>query len=152
MTHRFKIRFMQKNYVTLFFLVILSSCRKSGTTCINCNDSCSHLKGDISGNWKMNSLRDYSAPGNLNPPWAPADPGKPVEIHFTGDSLFSYNENFTWNSYDYDRYRMIDSADFIIYSSASPTRPLFGKILGATGIELTFMGVDMGTEELFTCY
>lgn len=143
---------MQKIYIAICLLVIFSSCRKSGTSCINCSDSCSHLHGDISGNWKINSLRHYSAPDNLNLPWANADPDKPAEIHFTDDSLFSYNKYFTWNSDSYDRYKMIDSTDFIIYSSVSSVRYLFGKIIKANEMQLTFMGVDTGTEELFSCF
>jgi len=144
---------MHRIHLIILLLVMVSACKKSETSCTSCAINCSHQNGGISGNWKLESFRSYSAPANLDPPWNKADPDKPVQISFTNDSLFTCNGNFTWNSDGYDRYKIIDSADFIVYSSSPQRiRPLFGKILNAKEIQIEFMGVDTGTEEKFSCF
>ncbi len=95
----------------------------------------------------------YSYPNNPNPNWENSNPNNPVHISFSNDSVFSFNTNYFWKDAQYDRFKMIDSADFIIYSSIPlMSHPVSGKILNSSEIQLTYMGVDEGTLEKYSCY
>jgi len=143
----------QKIKIYVLFFLVFFSCKKMDNSCSSCSSHCSHQTGDIKGNWKLLASRYYSAPNNLNPPWSAPDPNKPVTLSFSYDSIFTSSENFYLNSSGYDRYRFIDPTDFQVYSSIdSFTRSLKGKILNSNEIQLTFMGVDGGTDEKYTCY
>lgn len=144
---------MQRIYIAILISTLFLSCAKSDSYCSYCNNNCSHSGGDISGNWKLEATRYFSAPGSSNPSWVNADPNKPVTIAFTNDSLFSYNDNYFWKVDSLDRYKIIDSADFKIYS----TNPSFGQpitvtILNSKEINIHYMGVDRSTDEKYACY
>jgi hypothetical protein len=144
---------MQRIFISIFIFILISACKKTDSPCQSCNSNCSHPNGDISGNWKLEATRYYSAPGNPNPPWVNADPNKPVTIAFTNDSLFSFNDNYFWKMDSLDRYKIIDSADFKIYSSnPSFAQPITVKILNSKEIDIHYMGIDRSTEEKYTCF
>ncbi len=133
--------------------LLLAACKKTDAPCSNCNSSCSHQNGDIIGNWFLEMSGSYSYPNNPNPNWENSNPNNPVHISFSNDSVFSFNTNYFWKDAQYDRFKMIDSADFIIYSSIPlMSHPVSGKILNSSEIQLTYMGVDEGTLEKYSCY
>jgi hypothetical protein len=145
--------FTQRIFFLLMGIILLTGCHKSGGTCTACAGLCTHSQGNIAGNWKLEASIGFSAPGNSNTGWVNANPAKPVTIAFANDSLFSFNENYSWNMYGLDRYKMIDSSDYRIYS----TNPSFGlpvtvKILNSKEIQIHYMGVDRSTDEKYFCY
>ncbi len=144
---------MKRIYLSLFVFLLLAACNKTDTTCSNCNSNCSHQNGDIIGNWFLEMSGSYSYPDSPNPNWEKSNPNNPVHITFDSDSIFSFNTNYYWKAEQYDRFKIIDSADFIIYSS-NPifSHPASGKILNSKEIQLTYLGVDRGTVEKYSCY
>jgi hypothetical protein len=144
---------MLRIYILLLLFALIAACHKPDSPCLYCNNNCSHQNGDIKGYWVLEMTGGYSVPNNPGPNWKNADPNKPVDIEFKDDSLFSFNDNYFWKEHKYDRYKIIDSADFIIYSSIPFfSHPISGKIINAKEIVLTYMGVDNGTEEKYACY
>ena len=144
---------MKRKYLSLSLFFLLAACHKTDAPCSTCNSNCSHHNGDISGNWLLKMSGSYSYPNSPNPNWEISNPNNPVHITFSNDSVFSFNSNYFWKDEHYDRFKIIDSADFIIYSS-NPffNHPVPGKILNSKEIQLTYMGVDAGTVEKYSCY
>jgi hypothetical protein len=142
--------------IPILLLILLSACRKSDPSCSTCSSGCSHMTGDISGDWKLEASRQYSAPNNLDPSWVPANAGVPVTISFTKDSIFTFNNNFSRSSENFDRYKFDDSAGFIYSTNPlngnTPYHPAEIVLLNSKEIELIYMGVDDGTEEKYACY
>jgi hypothetical protein len=148
---------MQRIYIAILISTLFLSCVKSDSSCSYCNNNCSHSGSDVSGNWTLEASRYYWVPGNPDPAWINANPNKPVTLSFTNDSVFAFSDNYAWKEENFDRYKLIDSADLLIYSSNPPMgdipyHPVMVKILSSKEIELTYMGIDTGTQEKYSCY
>jgi hypothetical protein len=145
--------FSQRIFFLLMRIALVTGCHKSGGDCPASASLCTHSKRDIAGNWRLEATFGFSAPGNSNTGWVNADPATPVTITFTANSLFSFNENYSWNMYGLDRYKMIDSSDYRIYSTnLSFGLPVFVKVLNSKEIQIHYMGVDRSTDEKYVCY
>ena len=144
---------MKRISLSLSLLLLIGACNKTDAPCSTCTSDCSHHNGDIIGNWFLEMSGSDSYPDHPNPNWEISNPNNPVHISFSNDSVFSFNTNYFWKDDHFDRFKIIDSADFIIYSS-NPffSHPALGKILNSKEIQLTYMGVDQGTVEKYSCF
>ena len=145
---------MQKLYLVVGFSILLFSCKKSDpVTGTNCNNP----KVSIIGHWTLVAHRSYSIPANPNPGWQTIDKSNNVTILFSKDSAFSYNSVYNFSMDNYNRFTVIDSVDFSIYSTNPPGSgnfPIYPsvsvKMTNPNEIELTYMGVDAGVQEKYT--
>lgn len=112
--------------------------------------------GNITGTWILDSSRNYQVSLNPDPPWVLVDSPTLVTIEFKDDSLFGYSNNYHWKYDSFDRYKMNDTVNFSIYSTARltnfniPNQALSGKVLSDHEIELTYFGIDHGTQEKYS--
>ena len=145
---------MQKFCLVIGFSILLLSCKK--------NDSfvdpyCNNSTESIIGHWSLVAERSYSIPVNPDPNWQSVDKSNIVTVEFSNDSTFSYNSNYYFAMDNYDRFTIIDSVDFRIYSTSPPDSgnfpfypSVFVKMITANELELTYMGIDAGEQEKYT--
>jgi len=118
---------------------------------------CNNSTESIIGHWSLVAERSYSIPVNPDPNWQSVDKSNIVTVEFSNDSTFSYNSNYYFAMDNYDRFTIIDSVDFRIYSTSPPDSgnfpfypSVFVKMITANELELTYMGIDAGEQEKYT--
>ncbi|KAA9037134.1 hypothetical protein FW778_17040 [Ginsengibacter hankyongi] len=144
---------MQKLHLVIGFSILLFSCNKSDPIT---TPNCKNPTGSIIGRWDLVANRSYSIPGAPNPSWQTTNKSNIVTIIFSKDSSFNYNSNFNFSMDNYNRFTVIDSVDFRIYSTSPPSGgnfphylSVFVKMNFPNEIVLTYMGVDAGVQEKY---
>src|SRR5664279_860885 len=108
---------MLKFCLMVGFSILLFSCKKNDPVMApNCNNP----TGSIIDHWSLVANRSYSVPGNPNPSWQAVDNSTIVTIEFSKDSSFNYNSNYKFSMDNYNRFTVVDSVDFRIYSTTPP--------------------------------
>lgn len=155
---------MKRVYPAFAISMLLFACRPS---VIAPSDLNSLLKPGItdstgiSGHWILMATRHYSVPNNTDTNWTQIDTTHArAVIGFSADSIFTYNNNYTYQARDYNRYNYLDTGfyasapAFRIFASLLPagevvSPPTFARLLNADALIITYMGVDAGEEELY---
>ena len=155
---------MKRVYRALAIFIFFFSCRPSVTVPYDLKVLLKPGVTDstkILGNWILIATRHYSVPNNTDTNWKPTDTTSArAVIGFSSDSIFTYNNNYTYPAQGYDRYNYLDTGiyasdpAFRIYAAPPPTGdvphlPAFGRLLNADALIVTYMGVDAGEEDLY---
>ena len=155
---------MKRVYPALAISIFLFSCRPSVIAPYDLNLLLKPGIADsagISGSWILIATRHYSVPNNTDTNWKQIDTTQAkAVIGFSLDSIFTYNNHYTYQAQDYDRYNYLDTGiyasdpAFRIFATRPPTGavphlPSFARLLNADALVITYMGVDTGVEELY---
>jgi len=118
--------FLLSIWIPIYLLFgLLASCEKSTTdevsTLSDPKSSSAFAKNDISGTWQLKEF--YQNIGNGQGSWA--TPQNAEQVSFSSNGDFSSSANFSLAGRQFNKYKIVDSVNIELYSTATGDKAVF---------------------------
>jgi len=136
---------MKRTVVILVCILSIFSCKKQSSS----GHSCYVDYATVVGQWKLSAINNYSVPRNYTN-WQPVLTNQQAIIEFTADSLFTYDDLFSWKGDGLDRLKK--SGNYLTITSNSAVFPITVALTNPNELILTHNEIDAGQAQKFERY